>query len=63
MILFLQKQSARKSMGKIKDTMPKKHEPKWMHAKEHDTKYKEMRENKGCKDTRPKRKKWVHVYP
>jgi hypothetical protein len=27
MILSLQKQSARKSMGKIKDTMPKKHGP------------------------------------
>jgi hypothetical protein len=22
-----------------------------------------MRENMGCKDTRPERKKWVHVYP
>jgi predicted Fe-S protein YdhL (DUF1289 family) len=22
-----------------------------------------LRENKGCKDTRPERKKWVHVYP
>jgi hypothetical protein len=27
MILSLQKHSARKSMGKIKDAMPKKHEP------------------------------------
>jgi hypothetical protein len=38
MVLSLQKQSARKSMGKIKDAMPEKLEPKRMHSKEHDTK-------------------------
>ena len=51
-VFSLQKESARKSMGKIKDDMPKKHEPKRKHAKEHDAKSKKMRENKGCKDTR-----------
>jgi hypothetical protein len=38
MVLSLQKLSPRKSMGKIKDAMQKKHEPKRMQDKEHDTK-------------------------
>jgi hypothetical protein len=42
--------SARKSMGTIKD-MPKSMR-KRKHAKEHDTKYKKMRENNGHSDAR-----------
>jgi hypothetical protein len=48
--------SAKKSMGKINDAMPKMHEPKRKRAKGHDAKYKKMRENKGHSDACPSEK-------